>query len=398
MRAIVCGAGIAGLAAANRLTAQGHDVVVLERAPSPRSQGYMIDFFGPGYDAIEAMGLLPALEEAGYRVTEAVLVDDHGRRRAGMNLRQFAEGALVSVMRPDLEQVLRSSLPADVDLRYGAGVQSVTPLDDGVRIGLADGTTLDGDLLIGADGIHSTVRQLLFGPESSYLRQLGFHTAAYTFDAPDVHAAVNGRFVLTDTIGSQFGFYGLRDGRVAAFAVHRTAEPSLPADPRAAIRSAYSGLGWVVPKALELCPAPEEIYYDQVAQVVVPAWSEGRVVLLGDSASAVSLLAGQGASLAVAGAYVLTDCLQRAESIEAGLAEYERLWRPEVESKQRAGRSAARWFLPGSRLQLVGRRIALHILRLPLVRRLAPTAVAGKPITLIQSSVREQTDRRYSRP
>ncbi|TDD27152.1 FAD-binding protein [Kribbella turkmenica] len=385
MRVIVCGAGIAGLAAANRLAAQGHDVVVLERAPGPRGQGYMIDFFGPGYDAIEAMGLLPALEEAGYRVTEAVLVDDHGRRRAGMNLRQFAEGALVSVMRPDLEQVLRAGLPVGVDLRYGAGVQSVTPADDGVRVELDDGTTLGGDLLIGADGIHSTVRRLLFGPESSYLRHLGFHTAAYTFDAPDIHAAFNGRFVLTDTIGSQFGFYGLRDGRVASFAVHRTTDPSLPADPRAAIRSSYRGLGWVVPKALELCPEPAEIYYDQVAQIVMPAWSKGRVVLLGDSASAVSLLAGQGASLAVAGAYVLADCLQRADTLEAGLTEYERVWRPEVEAKQRVGRSAARWFLPASKLQLVGRRLALHLLRLPLVRRLAPAAVAGKPITLIQT-------------
>ncbi|MFG1814501.1 FAD-dependent oxidoreductase [Kribbella sp. NPDC049174] len=385
MRAIICGAGIAGLAAANRLAALGHDVVVVERTPSPRTQGYMIDFFGPGYDAIEAMGLLPALQDVGYRVVEAVLVDDHGRRRAGMNLRQFAEGALVSVMRPDLERVLRSSLPTGVDLRYGAGVENVTPLDDGVRVELDDGASIEADLLIGADGIHSTVRRSVFGPESSYLRHLGFHTAAYTFDAPDIHAAVNGRFVLTDTIGSQFGFYGLRDGRVASFAVHRTADPSLPADPRAAIRASYNGLGWVVPEALELCPSPEEIYYDQVAQIVMPTWSKGRVVLLGDAAYAVSLLAGQGASLGIAGAYVLADCLRRAETIEVALTEYEQLWRPEVESKQRVGRSAARWFLPASNVQLVGRRIALRLLRLPLLNRLAPTAVVGKPITLIQT-------------
>jgi 2-polyprenyl-6-methoxyphenol hydroxylase-like FAD-dependent oxidoreductase len=385
MRAIVCGAGITGLAAANRLAALGHDVLVVERSPGPRSQGYMIDFFGPGYDAIEAMGLLPALQDVGYRVVEAVLVDDHGRRRAGMNLRQFAEGALVSVMRPDLERVLRESLPAAMDLRYGAGVDSVTPFDTGVRVGLTDGSSVQADLLIGADGIHSTVRRLVFGPESSYLRHLGFHTAAYTFEAPDIHAAVDGRFVLTDTIGSQFGFYGLRDGRVASFAVHRTADPSLPADPRAAIRAAYGGLGWVVPKALDLCPSPDDIYYDQVAQIVMPRWSEGRVVLLGDSAYAVSLLAGQGASLGIAGAYVLTDRLANCPSIETALTEYERLWRPEVESKQRVGRSAARWFLPASKLALTGRRLALHLLRLPFLNRLAPTAVSGKPITLIQT-------------
>jgi 2-polyprenyl-6-methoxyphenol hydroxylase-like FAD-dependent oxidoreductase len=321
MRAVICGAGIAGLAAANLLAARGYDVVVVERTRSPRTQGYMIDFFGPGYDAIEAMGLLPALQDVGYRVVEAALVDNHGRHRARMNLRQFADGALVSVMRPDLERVLRENLPAGADLRYDAALESVTPLDDGVRVELADGSVLTADWLIGADGIHSTVRRLVFGPESSYLRRLGFHTAAYTFDAPDIHAAVNGRFVLTDTIGSQFGFYGLRDGRVASFAVHRTTDPSLPDDPRAAIRSAYRELGWVVPEALERCPSPEEIYYDQVAQIVLPTWSKGRVVLLGDAAYAVSLLAGQGASLGIAGAYVLADRLTQAGSIDAALSD-----------------------------------------------------------------------------
>src|SRR3954451_9838382 len=232
MRAVICGAGIAGLALANRLSALGQDVTVLERSSGPRTQGYMIDFFGPGYDAMRAMGLLPALQEVAYHVSEAVLVDEHGRRRAGIDIRQFAEGDLLSLMRPDLERVLREHLPPDLDLRYGATLTSAMPRPDGVQIELADGSTLDADLLIGADGIHSTVRRLVFGPEASYLRYLGFHTAAYTFDAPAIHDEVGGRFCLTDTIGSQFGFYALRDGRVASFAVHRVADPELPKDIR----------------------------------------------------------------------------------------------------------------------------------------------------------------------
>jgi 2-polyprenyl-6-methoxyphenol hydroxylase-like FAD-dependent oxidoreductase len=384
MHVVVCGAGIAGLALAHRLASLGQDVTVLERTPSPRTQGYMIDFFGPGYDAMRAMGLLPALSEVAYHVREAVLVDDRGRRRAAIDILQFAEGDLLSVTRPDLERVLREHLPAGVDLRYGATLTGVTSRPDGVRIGLADGSAVDADVLIGADGIHSAVRRLVFGPEASYLRYLGFHTAAYTFDAPDIHDEVDGRFLLTDTIGSQFGFYSLRDGRVASFAVHRTADPSLPVDARAAIRSAYDGLGWVVPEALALCPYDDEIYYDQVAQIVMPRWSEGRVALVGDACYAVSLLAGQGASLGIAGAFVLADKLVGSASIEAGLAGYERVWRPIVEEKQKAGRSAARWFLPGSRLELVSRRVLLRILRLPLLRTLLPAAIAGKPTTVIR--------------
>ncbi|GAA2800071.1 FAD-dependent monooxygenase [Kribbella solani] len=399
MHAIICGAGITGLALANRLSTLGHDVTVLERSPAPRAQGYMIDFFGPGYDAIRAMGLLPALEEVAYHVDEAVFVDEQGRRRGAIGISEFASGDLASVMRPDLEQLLREHLPAGVDLRYGATLTTVTPrrkgtrvtpVDDvrggpvdGVRVGLADGSALEADLLIGADGIHSAVRRLVFGPEDSYLRFLGFHTAAYSFDAPGIHDAVGGRFCMTDTIGSQFGFYALRDGRVASFAVHRTPDPTMPTDLQAAIKSAYAGLGWVVPEALAHCPGDENIYYDQVAQIVMPRWSSGRVVLTGDACGAVSLLAGQGASLGIAGAYVLADKLTNAPTIEDALREYEQVWRPVVEEKQKTGRSAARWFLPGSRTELVARRLLLRVLRTPGLRSLLPAAIGGKPTTLI---------------
>src|SRR3954451_21564662 len=98
MRAVICGAGIAGLALANRLSALGQDVTVLGRSSGPRTQGYMMDFFGPGDDTMRAMGLLPALQEVAYHAGEAVLFDDHGWRRPGIDIRQFAEGDLLSLM------------------------------------------------------------------------------------------------------------------------------------------------------------------------------------------------------------------------------------------------------------------------------------------------------------
>lgn len=383
MKIIICGAGIAGLALAHRLSTAGIEVIVIERSPGPRPQGYMIDFFGPGYDAIEAMGLLPAVEAVAYHLDEATLVDDQGRRRASIDPLQFAAGPLLSIMRPDLERVLRDNLPAAVDLRFGSNLVSVADQGDEVIVTLDDGTVLSGDLLVGADGIHSAVRRLVFGPETDFLRYLGFHTAAFTFDAPAIHEQIKGRFCLTDTAGRQMGFYGLRDGRVACFAVHRTPDPTLPADLRAAVRTTYRGLGWVVPEALERCPSPAEIYYDQVAQIVLPSWSKGRVVLVGDSCFAVSLLAGQGASLAIAGAYVLADQLARTRSVNTALSAYERLWRPVAEEKQQVGRSGARWFLPNSASQLAIRRLALRLIRLPVINRLGAAALTGKSTALI---------------
>ncbi|SFB41261.1 2-polyprenyl-6-methoxyphenol hydroxylase [Amycolatopsis marina] len=384
MRIVICGAGIAGLTLAIRVAELGGDVVLLERATGPRQQGYMIDFFGPGFDAAEAMGLLPALDNVAFHLDQATLIDERGRHRADIRPRQFADGPLLNIMRPDLEQVLRERLPAEVDLRFGTGPSAVEDRGDGVRVTLEDGAELEADLLVGADGIHSTVRGLVFGPESLFLRYLGFHTAAFTFDSPGIHGAVRGRACMTDSIDRQMGFYALRDGAVAAFAVYRNPDPELPADASAAVRDAFGGLGWVVPEAIEKRPASAEIYYDQVAQIHLPKWSKGRVALVGDAAYAVSLLAGQGASLGIAGAFVLADRLAKAPTIPEALAEYEQVWRPVAEEKQRTGRGAARWFLPASTPQLWLRRAVLRMARLPVINRIVATTLAGRSISLIK--------------
>ncbi|WP_340559455.1 FAD-dependent monooxygenase [Streptomyces sp. GSL17-111] len=388
MKAVICGAGISGLALAGRLERHGWDVVVLEKAPGPRSQGYMIDFFGPGYDAADAMGVLPRIRELGYRVREAAYFDETGRRRAGLDYRRFADalgGRLLSIMRPDLETALREHLSPAVDLRHGTGPASVDAHPDGVHLTLTDGTALNADLLVGADGVHSTVRRLVFGEEDRYLRHLGFHTAAFLFTDPELRARVRDRFALTDTTGRQMGFYSLRDGRTAAFAVHRTdstGTDALPDDPRAALRRAYGTLGWWAPRALDRCPPGDEVYYDQVAQIEMDRWTHGRVTLVGDACGAVSLLAGQGASLGIAGAYLLAEELGRTPSLADALARYERTWRPVVTERQRVARTAARWFLPESAWRLRVRRLLLHASSLPGADRVLSTALVGKPTPL----------------
>ncbi|MBQ0983095.1 FAD-dependent monooxygenase [Streptomyces sp. F63] len=383
MKALVCGAGIAGLTLAVRLLDQGWEVHVVDKAPGPRGQGYMIDFFGPGHEALTAMGLRPRLRQLAHPASEFSYVDGAGRRVTAVDYARFrkaAGGGLVSIMRPDLELLLREAVGDRATLQYGTTVESVEA--DGGSVTLSDGTRTTADLVVGADGIHSRVRSLVFGPERDHFRYLGMHTAAFVFEDEEVFRRMRDRFALTDTLHRQMGFYGLEQGRVAVFTVHRTGDPSLPADPRAALRREFEGLGPLVRRALDRCPPGEEVYYDQVAQIDAPRWRSGRVVLLGDAAHAVSLIAGQGASLGVGGAYVLAERLRvagatgAAGAVATALAEYEQRWRPVAgEVQTRARQRVGEWFLPTSPARLLLRRWGLRAMNLPVLDRLLTGAL-----------------------
>jgi 2-polyprenyl-6-methoxyphenol hydroxylase-like FAD-dependent oxidoreductase len=238
VRALICGAGIAGLTLARLLDAMGWQVVLVERAAGLREEGYLIDFFGPGFDVAESIGLLPRLREKAYTVTEVNYVDQFGRPRAALNYERMVrslDGRLLGLLRGDLARALHEGLGQRVLQRYGCTVCALDQNIDRVTATLTDGTRWSGDLLVGADGIHSTIRRLAFGPDSIYLRYLGFHTAAYAFADPHIRRRLGDQFAITDTMDRAVGLYAIRNGRIAVFTVHRSRNPALPKDPRAAL-------------------------------------------------------------------------------------------------------------------------------------------------------------------
>ncbi|MGV8912800.1 MAG: FAD-dependent monooxygenase [Rhodoglobus sp.] len=375
----MCGAGIAGLTVAGQLAERGWEVTLLEAALERRTQGYMIDFFGPGYDAAEKMGIIDRLRELHYPITEARFVRPNGRSQSvDYGIVAANEGGkLMSLMRQDLEQVLFDSLADSVDVRFGSAVVSVEDRTDYVTAVLADGSRISGDIVVAADGIHSVIRHNLFGDSAAFDRQLGMHTCAYTFDSPRLHKKLGDALVSSDELDRMVGLYGLRNGKVALFAAHRVADTVLPADPQQAIREAYQGMGDDIDEAIEKCPDAEHVYYDQVAQVELPVWSRGRVVFAGDACQAVSLLAGQGASLAIAGGVLLVEKITSGVELSAAFAEYEDEWMPVVLEKQAAGRRAASGFLPHTPFQLWVRRASLALLRSPFFGKFVTSAITG---------------------
>ena len=363
MKALIAGAGIAGLAAALSLNRRGWQVEVVERAKGFRSGGYMIDFFGPGFDAAERLGLLPALKRRSSDIDKVDWVGPAGRLDAKLDYRlvkKAAQGRLFPLLRGDVEEVLHDSLPAEIAVRFGTSVATVAQNDAGVQATLGDGQVVTADLLVGADGIHSTVRQAVFGAERQFLRPLGYRTAAYFFEDAEVTRRLGGTFSIMTLPGRLAGFYEATPRRLASFFVWTDASLEPDRDPAATLRARFGDLGWVVPAALVAAPHTTEIYEDVVAQVAMPRWSNGRVVLIGDAAYAVSLVAGQGASMALAGGTLLGELLTPGTAIEPALRAMEAQLRPAVLQKQRSGRRTARWFVPATQLHIVLRNLAFR--------------------------------------
>jgi 2-polyprenyl-6-methoxyphenol hydroxylase-like FAD-dependent oxidoreductase len=355
MNVLISGGGIAGLTLAFWLNRLGQRPTVVERSPWLRDDGYMIDFFGPGYDVAEKMGLLADLQSLHHRIPRVVIVDAAGRERAAVRtdaLRKLLDWRHFNFMRGELERLLHTTVADHVPVRFGASVASFDQDERQVHVRFADGTSGDFDLLVGADGLHSHVRQLAFGDESQFTRFLGYYTAAFILGEP---LGPRDAFTTLSARERQVSIYPIPVDRTATFLIHkahRVLEHISPDVAREELQTAYGDLGWVVPELLQRAQDVPDLYFDSVSQVVMPSWSAGRLTLVGDACGCVSLVAGQGASMAMAGAYILARELASGDDVAAALARYERLVRLVVEQKQRAGKRFARWVVPDTSLRV----------------------------------------------
>lgn len=367
---LISGAGIAGPTLAYWLEAGGFEPTLIEKAPSLRSGGYVIDFWGLGYDIAERMDLLAAVDRAGYRVKELRIVGDGGQRIAGFGTSVFQEltgGRYVTIARSALSRLLFEKAKRSSEVIFGTEIKGLHQDEGGVDVQLSDGTERRFDLVIGADGLHSGVRRLVFGPQERFEKQLGYVVAA--FEAAAYRPRNEDVYLLYSQPGRMLGRVSLRDDRTLFLFVFACDPQSLPETreaQKAFVRKRYADADWECAAILRELDRTDDLYFDRVSQIRMPQWSQGRVALIGDAAFCASLLAGQGSALAMISAYVLAGELAKAGGqYQAAFSAWEAKLRSFVQGKQEAAVRFAGAFAPRTRWGLAFRNLVVNALAIP---------------------------------
>jgi 2-polyprenyl-6-methoxyphenol hydroxylase-like FAD-dependent oxidoreductase len=373
MKIAISGAGVAGPTLAYWLERFGHEPVLIEKAPAPRKGGYIIDFWGAGYDVAERMGILPELRALGYQVQEIRFVDEDDRVAGEFPADVFglvAKGRMTSLQRSDLAAAIYRAVEGRVETRFGEEVTGIEEHAGHVRVSFEHSAPQDFDLVVGADGLHSRVRSLAFGRREESELYLGYKVAA--FETRGYRPRDELVYVSYAEPGRQVSRFSMRGDRTLFLLVYRDrdggAAPSDDAARRALLRREFSGMGWEMARILEAMGDAPEIYFDRVSQIRMPGWTKGRVALIGDAAACVSLLAGEGCGLAMAEAYVLAGEIARTpDDHAAAFGRYEGLMRPFLAEKQESARKFASSFVPGSRFGIILRNWVARLMTIPMV-------------------------------
>jgi 2-polyprenyl-6-methoxyphenol hydroxylase-like FAD-dependent oxidoreductase len=382
MNVLIVGAGIAGLASSFFLQRSGHNVTLVEKAPALRDEGYMLDFFGPGYCACERAGLLSDLKKIHCPIARLTFLNQRGRESVSVpyaDIRKVFSGRHLNFMRGHLERLLYDKVKDRVEIRFATTIASFEQTTN-VRIVFSDGTVESYDMLVGADGVHSEVRSLAFGAEQQFARPLGYCAGAFVMDdAPPGFERSQACLMLT-VPGHLASIYPIPGGRCATSFLYRSDRCTQPSSDVQFISRLREGFGDADSIVHGVLRAPSsEPYFDSVAQIQMPRWRHGRVVLVGDACQCVSVMAGQGASLAVAAAYVLAEEIAGApDDIAAALRRYEIRVRPGIEQTQAAGRKFASWLVPDSEARIFVRNLLMRASQWPGTQALLRRALAAE--------------------
>jgi 2-polyprenyl-6-methoxyphenol hydroxylase-like FAD-dependent oxidoreductase len=386
---LISGAGIAGPALAFWLRRRGFAPTVVEVAPAPRPGGHAVDLRGAARDVVERMGLMERVRAASVDERGFAFVNRDGRWTAKMPADLFGgEGivAEIEIARGDLTRILYEATRADTEYLFGDRIAALSEGGDGVKVTFAGGTVRTFDLVVGADGVHSGVRRLAFGPESELVRYLGGYTAYFTVPDP---GNLENWFLMHNAPGGLVAGLRPERGGTAKAALSFTSPPldydrrDVPAQ-QEILREKFTGTGWLVPAILDAMPDAEDFYFDSFCQVHMDRWYRGRTVLLGDAGYCGSPLAGLGTAMALVGAYVLAGELAASpDDHTAAFDRYQRELGPYVKQCQQLPPGGVKGFAPANPVMISLRNLSMRMMtRWPMRQVFAKQFQKADAITL----------------
>jgi 2-polyprenyl-6-methoxyphenol hydroxylase-like FAD-dependent oxidoreductase len=375
-RILISGGGIAGLTCAIALKRRGFDPLVIEREPGPRREGYMMDFFGSGWDVANRLGLTERLRAVHYPIDELEFVDSAGKPYVHApiaRIRRALDDKYVYLRRQDLEGILTDCAREEgVQIRYATTAVGIEERGDRVCVTFETGHD-EYALAVGADGVHSRLRDLVFGPGQKFAHDLGLMVAA--FHVPRGRLPLERAVKLYEETDRMMFLYPLDENRLDATFVFRHPGVHVAPEERIAfLRRQLQGAGWVIGDVLDAHAEGVPVFFDSATQIAMPQWHSGRVALIGDACGCLTLLAGQGSHMAMAGGYVLAEKLAQHDDPAAAFSAYQDFLKPHVDKRRRDAARFAGIFVPSRRSLPWLRRLAL---RLIFSRPLLPLVLNG---------------------
>ncbi len=370
---LISGLGIAGPALAYWLARRGHRPILVERTDGLRTGGHAVDIRGTALEVVERMGLDAAVRDARTHLMTLSAVRPDGRRTYDVALRPMHEmrgDREIEIMRDDLVRILYTAVADDVEVRFGDSVRALVPDDARVGVEFEHGAPREVDLVVGADGQHSSIRELAFGPEHRFTHHLGAYLSIFTVDNL---LGLTDQAVLYNEPGRGAAMFTVRGNqRAKALLLFRSGPLGIDFRDQAAqqvlLRERFAGMGWQTDRLVAAMPDAYDFYFDEMSQVQLPSWAAGRVALLGDAAFGPSPLSGQGTSLALIGAYLLGYHIGTSPDTGNALALWENGFRSNVEQNQRLATDGMATLLPATRLGVFARNQSMRVL--PVLARL----------------------------